>query len=287
MSDESKITGDASRDVGAGEPAPIGAAAVHAQEAPDSRHLQRLLQDGLYCEVEDKNVPIAIDGGFCDSSVGLEERPSLLVEGYELIPTSLMNDIRQMHGWEKVLDLWQQMHDPNYGAHAEPSPAWRDQAVEWLRDQADMMVDSVRSGQLKAVANYISARATQSPAEADIEARIAVLSDKLKSISKNTYCTNCQEAALVARSALASYIGLARSSQPETATPSPAAPPPNGAAAAGPRPTIEFGFGWAKINLARAVTDLDRTILKRMVTDALGQPPIDLDELSRESHHGN
>jgi hypothetical protein len=50
----------------------------------------------------------------------------------------------------------------------------------------------------------------QAAAEPDVEARIAVLSDALKSILKNTYCDNCREAALVARSALASYVGLAR-----------------------------------------------------------------------------
>jgi hypothetical protein len=44
----------------------------------------------------------------------------------------------------------------------------------------------------------------------DHEARIGVLSDALKSIAKNTCCNNCREAANVARSALASYVGLAR-----------------------------------------------------------------------------
>lgn len=39
---------------------------------------------------------------------------------------------------------------------------------------------------------------------------ITVLSDALKIISKNTCCDNCREAVLVARSAIASYIGLAR-----------------------------------------------------------------------------
>jgi hypothetical protein len=47
-------------------------------------------------------------------------------------------------------------------------------------------------------------------AEPDIEARITRLTEALKSISANTCCDNCREAALVARSALASYVGLAR-----------------------------------------------------------------------------
>jgi hypothetical protein len=47
-------------------------------------------------------------------------------------------------------------------------------------------------------------------AEPDVEERISVLSDALKSIAKNTCCDNCQEAALVARSALGAYVGLAR-----------------------------------------------------------------------------
>jgi hypothetical protein len=57
-------------------------------------------------------------------------------------------------------------------------------------------------------------------AEPDIEARIGILSDALKSISKNTCCDNCQEAARVARSALGAYVGLAREAH------SPAASPP-------------------------------------------------------------
>jgi hypothetical protein len=48
----------------------------------------------------------------------------------------------------------------------------------------------------------------------DVEARIAVLSDALKRISKNTCCDNCQEAARVARSALGAYVGLARQPEP-------------------------------------------------------------------------
>jgi hypothetical protein len=51
-------------------------------------------------------------------------------------------------------------------------------------------------------------------AEPDIEDRITRLTDALKSISANTCCDNCREAALVARSALASYVGLAR--EPDT-----------------------------------------------------------------------
>lgn len=47
-------------------------------------------------------------------------------------------------------------------------------------------------------------------AEPAIEARIAQLTNALKSISANTCCANCREAALVARAALASYVGLAR-----------------------------------------------------------------------------
>jgi hypothetical protein len=57
-----------------------------------------------------------------------------------------------------------------------------------------------------------------------IEARIKVLSDALKSISKNTCCDNCREAALVARSAIASYVGLARegNTAAQPTSPSPA-----------------------------------------------------------------
>jgi hypothetical protein len=50
----------------------------------------------------------------------------------------------------------------------------------------------------------------QAAAHPDVEARIAVLSDALKSISNNTCCDNCQEAARVARSALCAYVGLSR-----------------------------------------------------------------------------
>jgi hypothetical protein len=55
-------------------------------------------------------------------------------------------------------------------------------------------------------------RCSAATAKPDIEARIAVLFDALKSISKNTCCDNCREAANVARSALAAYVGLARES---------------------------------------------------------------------------
>ena len=48
-------------------------------------------------------------------------------------------------------------------------------------------------------------------AEIEVERHISVLTDALHSIVKNTCCKNCREAALVARAALASYVGIARS----------------------------------------------------------------------------
>jgi hypothetical protein len=54
------------------------------------------------------------------------------------------------------------------------------------------------------------AELSKPPAEPDIEAHISRLTQALKSISANTCCDSCREAALVARSALASYVGLAR-----------------------------------------------------------------------------
>ena len=56
---------------------------------------------------------------------------------------------------------------------------------------------------------------TEPTAELEIEQRIAILSDALKSISKNTCCDNCREAANVARAALAAYVGLARETPAE------------------------------------------------------------------------
>lgn len=55
----------------------------------------------------------------------------------------------------------------------------------------------------------LKAAALPASAPEDMAAHIKRLEAGLLSISKNTCCDNCQEAALVARAALASYIGLA------------------------------------------------------------------------------
>jgi hypothetical protein len=112
------------------------------------------------------------------------------------------------HAGEELLDLVRSI-SPSGVIPDEPQEArkptktvyvkrWRT-LVELPEKYADEIVQALRE--------------PQRVASPDIEARITVLSDALKSISKNTCCDNCQEAARVARSALGAYVGLARTAE--------------------------------------------------------------------------
>lgn len=78
-----------------------------------------LIRGGLHCDFDDKPVPLMIYDD-SDPSVGLDGAPYLsLPEGYELVPSSFLRGIKRTMGedaYEKALDIWQQIHDPNYAA---------------------------------------------------------------------------------------------------------------------------------------------------------------------------
>lgn len=78
----------------------------------------QLIQDGLHCDFDDKAVPLTIDDD-SDPSVGLHGKPYLsLPDGYELVPSSFLRGIKRTMGedlYEKSLDVWRQINDPNYG----------------------------------------------------------------------------------------------------------------------------------------------------------------------------
>jgi len=84
----------------------------------DARKLEGLLMEGVECAFDDSSVTIFISDE-SDPSVGLDGGLRLSLScNYEVIPVSLLRDVKAAMGdnWERCLDLWRQ----TYGVSASP-----------------------------------------------------------------------------------------------------------------------------------------------------------------------
>jgi hypothetical protein len=78
----------------------------------DARKLEKLLHEGIECTFDDNSVTIFISDE-SEPSVGLDGGLRLSLScNYEVIPVSLLRDIKAAMGdnWERCLDLWRQTY---------------------------------------------------------------------------------------------------------------------------------------------------------------------------------
>lgn len=91
---------------------PAATSVTDWEEMPQTRKLLSLVKEGVECEFDDSQVPIFFSDE-SDASVGLNGGVRLSLScNYEVIPLSLLRDIKSAMGdnWERCLDLWRQTY---------------------------------------------------------------------------------------------------------------------------------------------------------------------------------